>query len=399
MSQIFIESTKAARERLKMMRAPAELLLPFDTARIAPFGIRVFDGDQGKHQTRLTYQGRDIGVVEPHAENGFAVNLVFTANQDIEVAIRRIFRVVERHLDQNARFEAEEKRQAQLRENNAEGRAARRAAVEAERERKAAEEARRIAAQQAADLAACCGFAGDDHGPVLLPIDRDIVKHACAFQSDEDGLCVYHHMLDADALRRFFVTTAAHKMWHFTQQMEGGYALDRDGDGWPPDVDRVTTEILRIAARNRRLSDPDTLRAALANIAPRPFSMDRFRLLDLELESHEHMRLEAAGAEMSFKVSHNSITLQIENTDVVTWSVYPQNAYIDHSVSVISYDPLEDRALGREAYDSPEILAALSSIWVEAQVRLRVLDPELCRPFDVEEIADSARTLDLGYDL
>lgn len=402
MSQIWIPASKAARERLRMMRDPAALAIPFDMDSIAPFGIRVFEGEHSKYDVRLTYRNQDIAMVGSYGNDGFGVNVVFAATPEIEVAVRRIFTVIDKHLSQVVRLHAEERRQAQDAEALMNTREARKAAAEARARQDADDAAAEALRRDLEDLDACCGFEGEDvvHGHVF-DFRVDDVKTASMLSSRHDVLRVSTYgFFNDDEINSFDIQTQKDKCWEFKKNRQGAFIFQKKS-GRSPDPEKVIAEVAKIAVRNNRLNNPDLIREKLQHVEGVPLVLEHIMLTDLlspVMDGHivaEINTVYTAENEqgVSFRVSGDEIALLVEGVEIVDWHIHRGFTDIQDVIYPGTY-----RILDYSEFSDPELLRAVGSLWVQEIIKITGHDPALFAPFDVEEIADSARTIDLGYE-
>lgn len=107
MRTLFIPSTKAAKNRLSLLKKPEELAIPLDPKIIAPLGIR-FQGDV----LCVTFKNRDVAYAGRMTHDGKSFQLVVRAveSETIDRALEGVFKVLNSHLDRVGRVLAAEKR-------------------------------------------------------------------------------------------------------------------------------------------------------------------------------------------------------------------------------------------------------------------------------------------------
>lgn len=405
MRHVQINSTKAAYDRLRLMRDPLAQVIPFDVAQIAPFGVRFVDTEHKKNQFRLTYKGADLGTLGDHDGSRFSVIVAVPPSDRVDAAIRHVFQVMESHLDRVGSImsaESKARRGSEAYKQMME----RKARAEAEeRQREIEKEAARQKYYDDQRKIAMMGLERDDpndHSPtVISDLSREDIDLISKFKVDLQILTLD----ESDYDKRngsFSLRTDKGSHWFFSKDRRtvterGGsdYEMSRGNNILIPDQHKIRKILMGIRERNLRIGDTDRVLRVLANVASSDMSIERYAMHDQNIYPHAHrFHVADLGEDIHLKGELNRVKMFIEGAEVVTWTISKGMGDIRETVKLSKTSIDLDGVLTQ-----PEILGKIGSLWVNAFVNNSDADPDMYRRFSVDEIEEDISTMDFGYTL
>lgn len=388
MREITIPSTKAAYDRLALLREPERLILPWDGARIAPFGLDWAEKD-GKRVLRLLYHDIAVGAVLRHADGQFRVRVALPPSEKVDLAVERVFTVVRDHLDQVSRLMAAEARQQRLEQNAAEAQCRRVAERAAEAQRAAA--AAEISARQALEKRrrAYMGYETPEKvaRPIVLAgVTPEMAAMAAKHSAEGDAFnCVW-------AKRTFVLQTPGRAIWRFRND-RGVIHIDGSNCEFTPDAEKVAGAIRHLAERNARLQDPVGLRTVLTGLPAQRYSLTLLGLNSPESSPRAITDIADLGRGFTLSSSYNSIYLKGEGVRLLWWIV--KMAGEDGQPEILLRENAS--ALHDDEAMNASLLERVGSLWIGAAFRAEGKDPEPYAVPDIAKIEDEVAAIDFGY--
>ncbi len=395
MRVLTIESTKAAYDRLAMLRDPEAMFVPFDPETIAPFGTQFVEGSK---LFWLTYRERVIGQLGEYEDGAFRINLRIPASDKADAAIRRMFETVRTHLDLVARTKAEDKRQRQADPNYVSPQVQRQQnqarQAEAARVRAAKAEATRIRNRRIDAR----GFQSEDpEGAQTLRLSRKTIEALQGeVRSKEDPIRFRIANYEWLGKITLVVDAGPSVAWKFEGTRESDvFTLAPPEDGLVPDVAKIETEMARQLERNARVQSPEAVAAVLAGMSPPEFSVVDFlmQIQDERRNSWDQEQQVATGENWEIGLHYGSLELRVEGIMLCRWRVDTSPERYAAPIGVTNVA----KGMSEEMFSAPAVLASLGSLWVKTECVRYEKDPEAFRLLSVEEIEKDLEGQDFGY--
>ena len=394
MHTLNIPSTKAARDRLLLLKTPEALPLPLDHTRLSPFDIR-FQGDT----LCVTFEGRDIACVAGDMNDdkkSFPVRVLTGPSDTVDHAITRLFGTLNAHMDQVGRILAAERR-AQKAEQDARSEELR-LQQEAERPRKMAQKEH-----------VARGMFGPDEGSEPPLTRAEVEMAARTSDAREDTIRVGgmgRHFSVSPMGGGFSVNLQMRDDTEVNIRISGGI-WDQDIKGWGfSEASPISTAFLRrsvrnIAAKNADVLVPETVLDIIRRLPDAPFRVEALAVSLPNVPAAERGVVERTDLDDGWALSIHPRSLDIYHgwRHVLGVSMTPGNPNIgfgkDIRDVVVVAGPLaaEMRPLLTETD-----LHRIGAYWI-GRVAAHAPDADMTAflPLDEEALTAQAERSDAGY--
>lgn len=364
--------TKAAFERLKLLKEPDNLPVPLDPVLLRPFEIR-FEGDT----LCVSHEGRDLmyvgEFVKPSGARGV---LTYPDNEAVDGLMRRLLNRATRHLDECNRIMAAQKREE----------AARRAAEQEERQAKREEEVRLNPP--------FAGLATEEGGVITVP--KAVFDEAKRAKAEHEWTLNHENYGRGPHLVRAYHRG---RSLSFTYEERGEDVLltPTPDNSMALDPEGVAAEIRRRAERIARVTDPDRIRRALEALPPAEYSCAMAVMKTPERGMPRQALTVDVGDGAEFVANPDGVSLRIEGIGVMDFRV--RHRQDDPYVPKKESDCVRRRAPAAflRGVDVPEATeeqeVRIGSIWAAFRADWLGIDRDLLRPEPAklpEEFEDDA---------
>lgn len=318
MRRIDIKMTQAAKERLKQLKNPDELLLPLDRDELRPFDF-VFHNNV----LCVTFENRKIAFVADH-HNGdtFPLFIQVAPDPQVDAALTRFFDVLTRHMDAVGRLLREEKREEKKQRDT------QAAAYRAEQQAKV---------RKSMDAARHLWVHKDEviQGPVIT---HDDLIMAGRFKNKEDAFDVmtgYTHTISIHAMDLARMQVRIEGDVVVFERFINTYGLAQDmiarfaAEDLVFNEQALRTEIINLRDRNQRIVAADASRAFIEALPLGEYAIENY-VMDSTKPSTPYVQ---SFGDVTVRATSEAITFQECGCDVHTFSlsshpdgVFPKDA-------------------------------------------------------------------------
>lgn len=355
--------TKAAFERLRLLREPEKLPLPLDPALLRPFAVR-FEGDT----LCVSHEGRDLmyvgEFVKPSGARGV---LTYPNNESVDGLMRRLLNRATRHLDECNRIMAAQKREE----------AARRAAEQEERQAKREEEERLNPP--------FAGLATEEGGVITVP--KTVFDKAKRAKAEHEWTLNYDNYGRGPHLVRAYHRGRS-LSFAYEERGEDVVLTPTPDNSMALDPELFVEELRRRAERITRVTDPDRIRRALEALPPAEYSCAMAVMKTPERGIPLQGLTVDVGDAAEFVANMDGVSLRIEKITVMDFRV--RHRHDDPYVPKKDSDCVRRRmpAFFMRNLDVPEATEEqerrIGSIWAAFRADWLGIDRDLLRPEPAE---------------
>lgn len=350
--------TKAAFDRLRLLKDPATLAIPLDAALMRPFDIR-FEGDT----LCVSHNGRDLMYVGEFVKpTGARAVLTYPDNEEVDRLMRRLLTRATRHLDECHRITSAEKREQ----------AAERAALEAEKEAAREEEARRNPAFD--------GVRAEVSAQLTIP--KSLFNEAKRAKTDAEwGYSHDQHGHGPQTVRMYH--RGMFLSFDYHERVNEVVLTPKAGNQIALDETRFIAALEQRAARVARISDPERIRRAFEALPIAEYSCAMAAMKSPQRDLLPAPHRTDVGDEACFIASANSVSLLIEDVSVLVFRIKRVEDTVNipkddsHCVCRRAPAPFLRNIDVPEATREQEV--RIGSLWAAFRAEWLGIDPDLFR--------------------